>query len=185
MPDGIDPYVVARAQKGDVSSVTAIYEHFHQSVFRYLFYRVGDRQSAEDLTSEVFLQMVRHLPGYKPAGAPFNAWLFRIARNLATDYFRKADTKRRNLQEERQQAEEADLPSKDALTTDGLQLALSRLGHDQRDVIILRFVAGLPVAEVAVSMNKSLEEVKVLQRRALASLHDVLTNGEVINDGSG
>lgn len=183
MLEGFGPETVALAQKGDVNSVTAIYEHFHRSVFRFLYYRVGDRQAAEDLTSEVFIQMVRNLPGYRPQGVPFNAWLFRIARNLATDHFRKTGKSGpTRIEEEATTSPDETVGSEETIiSSKQFRRALAKLGHDQRDVIVLRFVSGLTLAEVAVSLNKSLDAVKALQRRGLASLHDILANGEVMN----
>lgn len=85
----MDEGVIRRAQTGDRGAVGELYTPHRRDIFRYLYYQVGDAHAAEDLTSEVFIQMIRALPGYQARGLPFKAWLYRIARNAAIDYFRK------------------------------------------------------------------------------------------------
>ncbi len=173
--------IIKRAKAGDLESISYLYETHHPAVFRYLYYRVGDRQTAEDLTSEVFLHMVRSLAGYKDHGISFQAWLFKIAWNLAVDYYRKTSASP-------QLALWDNLPSSEAepgaaverrLTVEVLRWALSKLGADQRDVVMLRFVADLPIADVARALNRSEDAVKGLQRRGLVALRAILTDSEV------
>ncbi len=173
--------IIRRAMAGDLESISFLYETHHPAVFRYLYYRVGDREAAEDLTSEVFLHMVRSLASYRDHGISFQAWLFKIAWNLAVDYFRKTSASP-------QLALSDNLPSSEAepaaaaerrLTTEILRWGLSKLGADQRDVVVLRFVADLPIAEVARALNRSEDAVKGLQRRGLDALRAILTGSEV------
>ncbi len=175
--------IIRSAKAGDLDSIGFLYETHHSAVFRYLYYRVGDRQTAEDLTSEVFLHMVRSLAGYKDHGISFRAWLFKIAWNLAVDHFRKTGASP-------QLALSDNLPSSEAepaaalerrLTTEILRWGLSKLSADQRDVVVLRFVADLPIAEVARALNRSEDAVKGLQRRGLIALRAILTGSEVPN----
>ena len=162
--------------------MTTLYEHYHAGIFRYLYYRVGDRQTAEDLTSEVFLRMIRNLGGYRLQGssAPFQAWLFQIAHNLATDHFRRTSNHPQvTLAEHLASADpEPDAGVERRLTHEHLRLALSRLNEDQRDVVVLRFVVGLPITEVAHTLHKSDDAVKGLQRRGLSALRDFLSDLE-------
>jgi RNA polymerase sigma-70 factor (ECF subfamily) len=173
--------LILRAQKGDEAVISELYEHYHLPVFRYLYYRVGDRETAEDLTSEVFLRMLRFLGGFHPPSATFQSWLFQIARNLANDHFRSTQA-HQQVQLEENMTENNDLPdgiAERSLTSESLRQALTVLSEDQRDVIVLRFVAGMPIAEVAQAMNKSEDSIKGLQRRGLASLRGILTDWEV------
>jgi RNA polymerase sigma factor (sigma-70 family) len=82
--------VILKAQQGDTAKIGVLFQRYHQTVFRYLYYRVNDLHTAEDLTSEVFMRMLRALPDYRLQGVSFQAWLFQIARNLSVDYFRKS-----------------------------------------------------------------------------------------------
>ena len=175
------PELIARAQNGDERVITALYESYRQGIYRYIFYRVGDAQAAEDLTSEVFLRMITALEGYRPQGASFDAWLYQIARNLAIDHHRKARLRDHLPLEEDLVAESHDLAKtvERNLTNEHLRRALARLSDVQRDVIVLRFVNGLPISTVAQTLHKSEDSIKSLQRRALRSLREILVEWEV------
>lgn len=178
----IDANTILGAQAGRPEQVTALYEHYHAGIFRYLFYRVGDRQTAEDLTSEVFLRMIRNLGQYRLQGssAPFQAWLFQIAHNLAMDHFRRASHHPQVPLADHLVATEPGPEVRGEHHMDQAQLsrALAGLNEDQREVVLLRFVVGLPIAEVAHTLRKSEDAVKGLQRRGLSALRDSLNDME-------
>jgi RNA polymerase sigma-70 factor, ECF subfamily len=177
----IDTEIIRRAQEGDAETISALYQRYHLSIFRYLYYRVGDREIAEDLTSEVFVRMLRFLGGFKPPSGSFQAWLFQIARNISTDHFRKVGTQKVVELEEDLIASDADPDAAvdQLLTSEKLRRALKKLNEEQREVIILRFVAEMPISEVAAALNKTEDAIKGLQRRALLALRAVLTDGEI------
>lgn len=177
----IDTELINRAQNGDVAVIGMLYEHYHLSIFRYLYYRVGDRETAEDLTSEVFLRMLRFIGGFHPPSSSFSSWLFQIARNLSTDHFRKMGVRDHIPLEEEMVSGKEDLDTtvERSLTSQGLRQAMTALTEDQRDVIVLRFIAGMPIAEVAEALDKSEDSIKGLQRRGLISLRQILTDWEV------
>lgn len=173
--------LINRAQSGEKASIGELFEQYHTHVYRYLYYIVGDVHLAEDLTSEVFLRMIRSLPNYRYQGISFQAWLFQIAHNLAIDHFRKVSNKVQVELEENLHSNEPDLDStvENNLNSDKLRDALERLNDAQREVIILRFVAGMPINQVAQTLRKSEDTVKGLQRRGLASLRKLLDDGEM------
>jgi RNA polymerase sigma-70 factor, ECF subfamily len=175
------PDMIARAQNGDSGVITALYEQNRLGVFRFLYYRVGDTQTAEDLTSEVFLRMITALESYRPQNASFEAWLYQIARNLAIDHYRKASVRNHLPLEENLTAETQDVDKtvESNLTHEHLRRALAKLTDVQRDVIVLRFVNGLPISVVAQTLHKSEDSVKSLQRRALSALREILNEWEV------
>jgi RNA polymerase sigma-70 factor (ECF subfamily) len=177
--------LITRAQQGDTQVISALYERYHLSIYRYLYYRVGNRHVAEDLTSEVFLRMLRFLPGYRPQGASFQAWLFQIARNLAIDYHRQMTVQNPVKLEEGLIASNEDpaISTEHGLTSQSLRKALNRLTDDQRDVIVMRFVTAMPIAEVAQTLHKSEDSIKGLQRRALIALRETLNEWEIVYDG--
>jgi RNA polymerase sigma-70 factor, ECF subfamily len=179
----INTEIIRRAQEGDAEMISTLYQQYHLSIFRYLYYRVGDREIAEDLTSEVFVRMLRFLGGFKPPATSFQAWLFQIARNLSTDHFRKASSQKVVELEEDVLATDTNTDPAavvdQLLTSEKLRKALDRLNEEQREVIILRFIAEMPISEVAQTLNKSDDAVKGLQRRALLALRTVLSGGEV------
>jgi len=175
---------VIRAQNGAVEAMSLLYLNHYQSIYRYLYFRAGDQKTAEDLTSEVFLKMVQSLPHYRMQNVPFQAWLFQIARNLAIDYHRKqASHPSVQIQDEMRDgflAVDETLDIK--LTHESLGRALEKLTDDQRDVILLRFVEGMSLAQVGKTLHKSEDAIKGLQRRALISLRMELVHQETDHD---
>lgn len=176
MSEEVTAAVITRAQSGDTSALTDLYEHYKSDVYRYLYYRVGRPQVAEDLTAEVFIRVIEHLPRYRPRHVPFRAWLFQIARNLAIDHIRKLAVRNHVALDEKMPANDAgpETAVDYNLTIERLQEALRRLTSDQCDVIILRFVAEMPINQVAQTLNKSESAVKALQARGLEALQRIL-----------
>ncbi len=181
MPEHLNGDLIRRAQEGEPSVVGEIYERYQRGIYRYLYYRIGDLHTAEDLTSEVFLRMIEKLPNYNGHSLAFRAWLFQIARNLSIDHYRRMSV-RKNVQLVEEHPEGKDEPLEmitKELTSQKLYHALVKLPENQRDVIVMRFVVGMPVREVAETLHKSENSVKGLQRRALKSLRETLVEWEV------
>jgi RNA polymerase sigma-70 factor (ECF subfamily) len=181
MPDDIPTDLILRAQNGDTTVIGAIYERYHLSVYRYLYYRIGDRQAAEDLTSDVFVRMIRSISAYRPRSVTFQAWLFQIARNIAIDHYRKMKHRDHAELEENMADQEDDVDASvdRHLTNARLKQALGHLSEDQRDVLVMRFVANMPIAQVAQTLHKSEDAIKGLQRRGLLALRELLVDWEV------
>jgi RNA polymerase sigma-70 factor (ECF subfamily) len=173
----VDNTLISRAKAGDKAAVTAIYEAYKQKIYRFMYYRLDDAQAAEDLTTEVFLRVIEGLPGYHQNGVPFQGWLFQIAHNLTIDYFRRMRV-RQHADLDEEMAADGESPDTVAgrnLVYEQLRLALHRLPEDQCTVVVLRFVAGMPVAQVAHTLNRSESAVKALQARGLERLHQILS----------
>ncbi len=168
--------LVARAQGGDVEAVGALYDKHHGTIFRYLRLRTSDQQAAEDLTGEVFIRMLQAL---QQTGLPFRAWLFRIARNLLVDHYRKPADRRAIAIEEaeapREPGSEPDRALDTKLTLERLSRELSTIDATQRDVVVLRFLSGLSIRETAKVLGKTEAAVKALQHRGLRALRKGLT----------
>ncbi len=174
--------LVQLAQKGNSNAAGSLYEMYQPGIFQYLYYRVGDEHVAEELTGEVFLKMVRALPGYRPINGAFRSWLYTIARNMAIDYYRRtANHPQITFDDELGLFSE---PAGDAvevkLTHEALQNALKELPEIQRDVVILRFIENMTIEEVAALLHKTNDSIKRLQRRALVALRQALLNQEEI-----
>lgn len=167
--------LIMRAGRGDKDAVSMLYEGYAQAVFRYISYRVESNTVAEDLTAEVFLRMVQGLPRYRDTGAPFGAWLFRIAATQVADHYRG---KRRAAEplSESQASDETDPLGKVAKAQEQAHLrqALATLSADEQSLLILRFMQGLPHAEVAGILGKSDAAIRVMQHRALKTLAKAL-----------
>ncbi len=164
--------MIERAQQGDEEAVTLLYERYVDAIYGYISYRVESAEVAEDLTSEVFLRMVRSLRSYKDRGVPFKAWLFRIAANLITDHYRHKN--KHPLTPIYDHFESDDPNPFEQLVEDqeqlDMQLALKTLPTQYQDLLILHFVEDLPYEEIVKIMNKSSAALRAMQYRALKSL---------------
>jgi len=164
--------LVQLAKRGDKRAVGELYRRHVDLIYRYAYARVRDVAVAEDLTAQVFLKALEGLPNYEPTGAPFRAWLYRIAHARTVDYWRR--------QQRRQEVLLVDtIPADDPLPEDIVAAKsqwktamdlVAELTNDQRDVILLRFIEDMSLAEVAETLGKTVGAVKALQHRALASL---------------
>jgi RNA polymerase sigma-70 factor (ECF subfamily) len=164
--------LIERAQKGDKRAIGDLYRAHVDLVHRYIFARVGDPAVAEDLTAQVFLKALEGLPNYEPSGSPFVSWLYRIAYARTVDHWRQQQRRREVVLDETFPA--ADPPPEDRLVLEAewstaLDL-LSQLTDDQQDVLILRFIGEMSLAEVADTLGKTVGAVKAAQHRALAAL---------------
>jgi RNA polymerase sigma-70 factor (ECF subfamily) len=179
MPDARDLDLIARAQGGDVEAIGALYDRHQESIFRYLWLRLSDRQLAEDLTGDVFMRMLSALPDYRELGLPFRSWLYRIAHNLLVDHYRKesrfASVPLETAEDDRSEIDPA-AAADQALLVERVKLALARLDQHQREVVILRFVLGLSLREAALALDRTEGAVKSLQHRGLAALRRALTS---------
>jgi RNA polymerase sigma-70 factor, ECF subfamily len=164
--------LIAQAQRGDEQAVTALYEMHVDAIFEYISYRVGSRNIAEDLTSDVFVRMVRGLAQYKERGLPFRAWLFRIAANLIIDHYRTHKKGPDAPLLDNQPTNDTDPLDRVAKHEDQLRmrLAVKALSEEYQNLLVLRFVENLPYAEIAQIMNKSAEALRAMQYRALKAL---------------
>ena len=164
--------LVARAQDGDREALEELYLAHFDRIYSYLHLSVGNRHDAEDLTTQTFLRMLESIGRFRWGSAPFSAWLFRIAHNLAMDHFRAA--RRWHPEGELPEPDEAERPADEqALQSIGRASMLdliAGLSHEQQQVLTLKFLYNFGNGDVATILGKTEGAVKSLQHRALASL---------------
>jgi RNA polymerase sigma-70 factor (ECF subfamily) len=167
--------ITERARAGEPAALGSIYDRYAPQIYTYLYRRLGERETAEDLTAEVFIRMLDALDRGSFASTSLVGWLYRIAHNLAVDHYRRQRPATGPLEvdiagtgdgpcgqlERRQDAER-------------LRRALAKLTPDQQQVIALRFGQGLQAGQVAEVLNKPERAVRSLQHRALSSLRRLL-----------
>lgn len=175
--------LVRAAQEGNLAAFGQVYEAYYLRVYRYAAARVGQGAEAEDVAQEVFLKALNSLHKFKFSGPPFAAWLFRIAHNLIIDRARHvkaasaatsgppADLDQALGVAGNENVEEQALLS---LDMEALREALGKVTKLQRQVIELRFIAGLSLAETAGVMGRKENAVKALQHSALGALRRLL-----------
>ncbi len=161
-----DERLLVEAAQRDPRRFAELYElHFHR-VYAYVFRRVGRREEAEDLTSEVFHHALAKVRDYEWRGVPFSAWLIRIAGNAITDRWKK--TSRESDDPVPDDLEDA--AAKDIEECAALSQLVSGLPEDQRRVVELRFVEQKNIREIAQEMRRTEGAIKQLQFRALKKL---------------
>jgi RNA polymerase sigma-70 factor (ECF subfamily) len=165
--------LVDRAQKGDRAALEELYLIHFDRIYSYLHVSVGNRHDAEDLTTQTFLKMLESIGRFRWQSAPFSAWLFRIAHNLAMDHFRAS--KRWQPEEDVPEPEPDEVTSAEtgALESIGRKSMLELiedLSPEQQQVLTLKFVFNFSNAEAATILGKTEGAIKSLQHRALVSL---------------
>jgi RNA polymerase sigma-70 factor (ECF subfamily) len=164
--------LVADAQRGDTEAFGRIFDEYAGPIHRFIASRVSRPSDAEDLTQLVFVKALEALPRYEARGVPFGGWLFRLARNAIIDQIR---TRREHLSLVVATTRESEEASPEAMASlrddlDRVAAALKELTDDQREVIELRFFAGLSVAEAAEAMGRQEGTIRGLQFRAVGAL---------------
>jgi len=152
--------------------VGSLYEKYYERIVRYIFIRINDQNEAENLGGEVFLKALQSLQSYRGQQEQMRAWLFKIAHNLVVDHLRRV-SRYKNIS-----FDDAVIPGKldtehvveTKLDIDKLSEALKRLTPAQREVIGLRFFAGLSSKEAGKILRKSSGAVREMQRAAIESL---------------
>ncbi len=169
--------LVERAGAGDHEALSALYEQYFNRIYRYILVRVDSREVAQDLSGQAFLKLVEQIGGFRWRGAGFTPWLFRIAHNIVVDYFRRpreiadpelletaAGSQSRTADHGPQEAVLADETLQEALA------ALMNIDDGQRQVILLRLVAGLSERETAEVLGLTEVNIRARQHRGLAAV---------------
>ena len=165
--------LVDRAQKGDRGALEELYLIHFDRIYSYLHVSVGNRHDAEDLTTQTFLKMLESIGKFRWRSAPFSAWLFRIAHNLAMDHFRASRRWQPEEEVPEPEPDEATSAEAGALQSIGRKSMLElieELSPEQQQVLTLKFLFNFANAEAATILGKSEGAIKSLQHRALASL---------------
>jgi len=156
--------LIESAQK-DPSRFGALYEENFDRVYAFIARRVRHRQEAQDLTSEVFHRALANLKKFEWRGAPFAAWLYRMAANAIADHYHDQARERSLPKDEISSEEMSDVESRASMSR-----CVDRLPQEQRRVIVMRFLEEKSIREIAEQIGKSEGAIKQLQWRALQKL---------------
>lgn len=170
-----DEALAAAARELREDAWTEIYSRHAEQVYAYIYYRIGDRHTAEDLTADVFVRAIAGISKYEWRGTPLLAWLYRIAHNTTIDH--RKQLARKAARESQAELEEVEERIDVLAATDDrsdMMKAIRMLTDDQQQVLILRFYRGLTNAEVSAVVGKPETAVKALQARGLRSLRRFL-----------
>ena len=171
--------LVINAKAGNQSSFGEIYNLFFQKIYRFIFYRVGHKETAEDLTEEVFLKAFGKISGLSD-NATFEGWLYQIARNLVIDYYREKKVLidiqdlENTLEYESNVVDVVSLEHNQKI----ILKVLKQLPSDQQTVLKLKFFEELDNSAIAEVLQKTEGAVRVIQHRGLTKLKELLGNLE-------
>jgi RNA polymerase sigma-70 factor (ECF subfamily) len=171
-----DAELVTRLKRYEDQAVSFVVTQYGTALHRYITALVGDPHQAEDIVSETYVRMLERIGEYTYTGAPFRAWLYRIAHNLAINTVTRTRTTANEAVLAQREAPDGD-PAIDLERREehaAVRDALTQLTEEQQQVLLLRFVAEQPIAEVARQLQRSEGSIKQLQLRALRSLGRVL-----------
>jgi RNA polymerase sigma-70 factor (ECF subfamily) len=173
-----DGQLIERART-DAAAFGQLYGRYVDRIYNYIYHRVGSPDDAEDLTARTFHRALVNLAEYEDRGAPFSAWLFRIAHNLVANWHR--DEGRRGTVPLEEAAAIADLDrSGDGLAarayaTQRVRQAIRELEPDRQAVIVLKFSEGLSNHEIGEALGRTEGAVKSLYHRTLVTLRERLS----------
>lgn len=168
--------LVTDARNGDKEAFGTLYDTYLDAVYRFVFFRIGIKEEAEDITETTFVSVFTHIDTYKEHGLPFEAWLFRIARNKIIDYYRKKKQTVTldavvGLEDTKQGPEKK---TEIALTKEMVMKKLRELPDTYQEIIILKYIEERDNEEISTILDKPVDQVRVLQSRALARLRTLL-----------
>jgi RNA polymerase sigma-70 factor, ECF subfamily len=173
--------LVELARTGDKDAFGLLFDHYHPSVYRFVYYRTRSQTLAEDLASETFFRALRSMNNFRWQGKDFGAWLMTIARNLTTDHFKAGRTRLEQTTEDMgvhdATAEGPETMVMASLTNEALLGSLQRLPKEQQECLIMRFLQGMSIAETAQVLGRSEGAVKQLQLRGVRNLAKLVPEG--------
>lgn len=161
-----------RARSLEPEALAEIHDTYYVPIYRYVAMRVSNRETAEDLSSEVFVRLLQALRDKTAPQNTLRGWLFAVAARVVNDHFRQSYRMRHTELDESLPGSE-DSPERvleGRLAKESLRHALQELTGEQQHVLALRFGYDLPIKEVAQTMGKSEGSIKMLQARAVAML---------------
>jgi len=169
--------VLRKAKRGNEEAISLLYKTYVNRIYRFIAYRLGgDTKSAEDLTSDVMVRMVRELPKYRITSVPFEVWLYRIASNRVVDYYRRNNKVIESQLPETLVANSPDPES--ALMQEQLlqklRLCMIQLKPEEQIILSLRFFERKSHEEVSSILGKNISSIRTMQHRALKRLAELM-----------
>jgi RNA polymerase sigma-70 factor, ECF subfamily len=172
-----DQALIARART-EREAFGVLYQRHVSAIYRYVYYRVGNAEDAEDLTAKSFARALKHVAGYSERGLPVTAWLYRIAHNVVANYHRdnsrKPSTNLDDVDLFRAHHDDADHKIDTDRAREGLLRAIRKLPSERQHLIVLKFVEQKQNTEIGQIMNRSEGAIKSLYHRTLDQLRGIL-----------
>lgn len=173
--------LIEAIQAGSLDQFAPLYNQYAEAIYRYVFYRVRHKETAEDLTSTIFMKALEKIGSFDAAKGSFNSWVYRIAHNTVIDHFRSTgrsgeiavdpDETFAHVASDDEGAEEAAIRREDIAD---LNKRLEKLSGDQREIVIMRVWDEKPFKEIAEVLGKTEAAAKMMFYRAISALSKVV-----------
>ena len=160
-----DNYLILKATQGESEAFGMLFDKYSDKIYRFIYYKVINKELAEDLTSQCFLKAWEQIFAGRKIKT-FQAWVYRIARNLVVDYYRTRE------KEELPLIYEPRFNPEETLNPEELEKLLLSLKNEVREIVILKYIEELSINEIAKIVDKSAGNVRVILHRALKDLQD-------------
>ena len=168
-----DETIMTAVRNGNLNEASVLFDRYNKRIFNFLATLTNDRDTAEDLTQNVFLRMIKYRASFKD-DSRFQPWIYQIARNVFTDFYRSQKNRAYNVDVEKvsdhipDADESAQMEEKEQL----LHACLSRLSEDERELLVLTRFQHLKYEEVAVILETTVANIKVKVHRAIGKLRE-------------
>ncbi len=174
----LDETILIEQAKEEPTAFGELYERYVDKIYSYIYYRVGNDDDAEDLTARTFFQALDKIGSYEDRGAPFSAWLYRIAHNLVANLHRQR-SRHKTVPFEDPVVAAIRRPSPAAVVEkqearEALLGAIHRLPEDRQQLLLLKFVEHMPNAQIGEIMGRTESSIKSLYHRTLLALRSDL-----------
>lgn len=173
--------LIKKAQKGEADAFGILYDQYLPKIYRFVRVKVSQREEAEDLTHQAFLNAWKNIGEYTPQGYTFGSWLYRIARNIITDHYRRSKPGDISLDESLlpmnlhpQDTDSIETIADINIKQQAIFDAVRGLKETEQDVIIMRFIEGMSVKETAETIQKTESATKVIQHRVIKQIREIL-----------
>lgn len=173
MPLVNERQLVLQAQAGSAEAFGQLYDAYMERIYRFIYFRVEDQQTAEDLTSQVFLRAWNNLDRFRLGRTPYLAWLYTIAHNAVIDHYRTRKVTIALEDVRLSQPDYAEVVENNidfAVEMKSIKSAMQTLTDDQQQVLTLKFIEGMSNDEIAQHLGKREGAVRALQMRGLRAL---------------
>ena len=180
----LDEITLVEQAKAEPNAFGELYERYVDKIYSYIYYRVGNDEDAEDLTARTFFQALDKISAYEDRGAPFSAWLYRIAHNLVANLHRQR-SRHKTVPFEDPVVATIRRPGPAAVverqeTREALLGAIHRLSEDRQQLLLLKFVEHMPNAQIGEIMGRTESSIKSLYHRTLLALRSDLQESNLL-----
>lgn len=168
--------------KKDPSAFAELYDLYVEKIYRFVYFKINNKEEAEDITSSVFLKVWSYIIEYTEKEIEsFSGLIYRVARNSIIDFYRERGQKKQEGMEvlEIMQAEEKNYTQADASQeVEKIMKVIRKMKQDYQEVVLLKYVEDLTTAEIAEILGKSRTGVRIMLHRAMKKLKELLSNSE-------